>query len=388
MSNLNYLYDDEVLDGVLLVDLSQIGLSTAMATFHKGEKIPVAEVRSLILSSLKHNVLKFKSEGFKEIIICVDNAKFGYWRRQFADYYKRNRAISREENKNDFDWDGYFEGLTTTLAELKEFMPYYVIDVKHAEADDCIAVLTKYFTTVKRMKVRICSSDGDFTQLHKFPNVDQWSPIQKKFVTVKTSSPEEDKLTKIIKGDKKDCVASIKVKGDFYLCDIDKNTPSTATEFISECVGKSESELMEVFKRDIESKIFGIKSGKKWAFKELELLTPEYIEPSMEKDELFELVHRHRVKDQLITFYGVEESKAYTIAFEKSYEQLITLLAQIRMKRFKENQVLIDFDYIRQDIQDAIMAEYASYKPAPRGKMYSYFVRFGLVKLLPHINDF
>lgn len=393
MNNLDHLFvTGDELDGVLLVDFSQISLATAMVTFGKGEKITTDETRHLILSTLKHNVVKFKSEGFTEIIICVDNSKSGYWRRQEFDYYKRNRAIAREA-KDDFDWEGYFEGLGTTLSEIKEFMPYTVIDVKHAEADDAIAVLARYLATTKRKKVRIISSDGDFTQLHAIPNVDQYSPIQKKFVECKTSSPEEDKLTKIIKGDKKDCVASIKVKGDFYLSDIDRNTPMTSTQFITDCVGKTEDELLELFKQEISDKTYGVKAGKKWILTELTGYFDDEDEASFYieqhgKDESIELVHKYRVKDVLTTFYGMDETKVKTVVESRTKEQLVELMAKIRMKRFKENQILIDFEFIRQDIQDAIMAEFESYKPAPRGKMYSYFVTRKLTKLLPDISMF
>lgn len=389
--NLNHLYDDK--DGFLLVDLSQIALATCMQTYEDGTKFTTPEIRHMILSTLRHNVMKFKVDGYSKIAICIDNAKFGYWRRQFADYYKRNRAISREEKKDKFDWEGYFEALAIVIQELKDFMPYYVLDVKHCEADDCIAVLTKYLSE-QNFKVRIVSSDGDFTQLHKFDDVDQYSPIQKKFVKVKTSSPEEDCLTKILKGDKKDCVASIKVKGDFYLTGDDGlRTPSTSTDFVSKMVGKSDEELLEEFKIDIQTKLLGVKSGKKWI--QTELL--EYLGDEIEienlfklksRDELIELVRKYRIRKHLITFYGMDSDKT-DIAVERSnLDKLIELLAKIRMKRFQENRVLIDFDYIRDDIKESILDEFKSFKPAPRGKMYSYFVKSGLTKLLKDINSF
>lgn len=388
--NLDHLYDDK--EGFLLVDLSQISLATCMQTYEDGTKFTVPEIRHMILSTLKHNVMKFKHEGYNKVAICVDNAKFGYWRRQFADYYKRNRAISREEKKDKFDWEGYFEALAIVIQELKEFMPYFVLDVKFCEADDCIAVLTKYLSE-QNYKVRIVSSDGDFTQLHKYEDVDQYSPIQKKFVKVKTSCPAEDCLTKILKGDKKDCVASIKVKGDFYLSDIVERTPMTSTDFVSEMLNKSDDELFEAFKSDVQNKLLSVKSGKKWIQNELfeSIDSAEEIEfllDSKSKEELIEIVHKNRIKYNLITFYGMDADKVSSIVDQSDLEKLVTLVAKIRMKRFEENRVLIDFDYIRDDIKTSILEEFKSYKPAPRGKMYSYFVKSGLTKLLKDINSF
>lgn len=390
MNNLDHLFGDD-LKGYSLVDLSQIALATAMVTYEQGTKFNPSEVRHMILSTIRHNVAKFKTEGFDNIVICVDNAKYGYWRRQFADYYKRNRAISREENKNDFDWDGYFEGLWVTISELKEFMPYIVMDIKFAEADDIIGVLTRHLSN-KGHKVRIISSDGDFTQLHKYVNVDQWSPIQKKFVKIKTGSPEEDCLTKILKGDKKDCVASVKVKGDFYLCDIDRNTPQTSAEFVTSLVGKSVDEIREVFVEDIANKYAQVKGGKKWIETDLLKFVPDIdIKQEFEdnsREDLMERVFKLRIIDQLTVLYGKDVDEMTKLMESSTVNDLVEYLADMRIERFKENQVLIDFDYIRDDIKESIIDKFENSKPNPRGKMYGYFVRNSLTKLLPDINSF
>lgn len=353
--NLDHLFDDK--EGVLLVDLSQIALATVMQTYEPGMKFTVPEVRHMILSTLKHNAFKFKNEGFNKVVICIDNARYGYWRRQEQDYYKRNRAIAREESAETFDWDGYFEGLSTTIQELKDYMPYIVLDVKHAEADDCIAVLAKYLTTTGNFKVRIISSDGDFTQLHKLQDVDQYSPMQKKLVKVKTKSPEMDCMVKILKGDRKDCVAAIKVRGDFWLnyeVDVER-TPPTATSYIEAMVGKTDEQVYETIHAEVMKKVGHKKHGVTEALKLIKLqgLKSEDFEPFIDDN-----------------------------------EKLGKFIADAQFIRFKQNRVLIDFDYIRQDMVDAILETYKNYKPAPRGKMYGYFVKSGMSKLLKDINQF
>lgn len=352
--SLDHFFEPE-LPGAVLIDLSQIALATVAVTYEPGVKFTPDMVRQLILSTIKHNALKFKSEGFTKVIITIDNAKFGYWRRQEEDYYKRNRAIAREAAKEEesFDWDGYFKALGLVIQELKDYMPYIVLDIKHCEADDCIAVISKYLSE-NGWKVRIISSDGDFTQLHKLENVDQYSPIQKKFVKVKSGSPEEDCLTKVIKGDRKDCVASIKVRGNFWLNYEEgvERTPPTSAKLVESLVGKSDEDIYQVFYSEILKKVSHKKDGNKNAEKFLSL-------------------HGITIPEE----FGSPESTSEVIA-------------ELWMDRFRRNRVLIDFDYIRDDIRQAILSEYETYKPAPRGKLYSYFVKNKLTKLIPYISDF
>ncbi|ADI96478.1 RNaseH ribonuclease [Acinetobacter phage Ac42] len=311
MTDLSFLMqeDDIPKPGYCIFDFSQIALATSQHYFASGEeKVTLDNVRHLILASLKFNVIKARSEGYEKIILALDNAKNGYWRRDEAYYYKLNRAKAREEST--FDWEAYFNALHQVISEFKEFMPYQVIDVDKGEADDIIGVLTKYLS-LKGHKVRIVSSDGDFPQLQKYPNVTQWSPMQKKFVKPKTGSPELDCMVKIIKGDRKDCVASIKVRSDFYHTMVEgERTPPTRMDFI-----------------------------------------------------------------ESILDAGSDEERA-------------KLMTEEQYKRFLENRVLIDFDYIREDIKDEIFNQFTNNTPAPRGKMYKYFVKNGLVKFIKDLDKF
>lgn len=307
MNNLNFLSDDEdkVLPGVLIVDLSQIASATMMNTFKEGDKITTPMTRHLILSTLKHNVLKFRKDGYDEVIICADNALPSYWRREEAYYYKKNRSEGRE--KSEWDWEGYFLGLRTVIDEFKKNMPYIMIDVPKAEADDGIAVLTKKLSLEGR-KVMIISSDGDFTQLHKYPGVSQYSPMAKKLVKSKTGSPALDLMTKIIKGDRKDNVAAVNVRSDFWYTRVEgERTPSTKSTFVEQCCDA---------------------------------------------------------------------------------EDISKLLSESQYKRFLENRVLIDFEYIREDIKSAILDVYNNYQKPGKNKIYPYFVKSGLSKLLKDIGQF
>ena len=206
--------DNKKLTGVNLVDFSQLVISTMMATFKPDEKITIDFMRSLCLNTHRANVAKNK-RLYPTIVVCVDNSKDGYWRRDVAYYYKKNRAEKREESE--WDWETIFEGMALVVQELKDHMPYKVIDKTKTEADDAIGVLCKYIVeNHPSCQILITSSDGDFTQLHKYKQVKQWSPMMKKWVTCKHGSPRNDLRFKIVKGDKKDNVASINSRSDYY----------------------------------------------------------------------------------------------------------------------------------------------------------------------------
>jgi 5'-3' exonuclease len=83
---------------------------------------------------------------------------------------------------------------------LKDNLPHKVIEVEGAEADDIIGVLTA--RKAPHEDVLILSSDKDFVQLQKYPNVIQYSPILKRFV--KTDNPYQYVKEHIIRGDKGD----------------------------------------------------------------------------------------------------------------------------------------------------------------------------------------
>lgn len=305
MTTLNDFLDpeDRSLPGIHFIDMSQVCLATASANF-VDQTINEDFMRHLILSTIKFNVLKHKRDY--PITVCAfDNKVGGYWRRRYGYYYKKNRAKLR--SKSNFDWEGYFNAMNTVLPEFIENMPYISLYLQGIEADDIIAVLTKR-AALEGRPIRITSSDGDYTQLHKYPGVKQWSPMHKKFVTPKTGQAQLDLMTKLLKGDKKDGVAGIKSRSDYIITKLDgERAPSITTDFIMQC---------------------------------LEADDPR------------------------------------------------TLMTEAEAKRFDENQIMINFDFIPDDISNTIIEAYDNHVVPARGKMYPYFVKNRLVKLLPNINDF
>jgi hypothetical protein len=182
---------------MILIDLNQVLISNLMQQIGSSPKIAIEEdlIRHMVLNSLRSYIKQFKSK-YGDIVICCDSKR--YWRRSVFPFYKSNRKKDREASS--LDWNLIFETLNKIREELKEYFPYRVIEVDGAEADDIIATLVA--RNAPHEEVLILSSDKDFVQLQKYPNVLQYSPILKRFI--KTEDPKVFIREHIIKGDRGD----------------------------------------------------------------------------------------------------------------------------------------------------------------------------------------
>ena len=198
---------------MILVDLNQVLLSGLMAQIsnQKGVKLDENLVRHLILNILRMHIRNFRKD-YGDVVLCCDNRK--YWRKEFFPFYKAGRKKTRE--KSDLDWHLIFDMLAKFKLELKENFPYKVIDVEGAEADDIIGTLTPRHASQE--KILILSSDGDFLQLQKYPNVKQYNPAQKKYV--KSVDSQLELKEKIIRGDKGDGIPNMFSPSDCFVRDL------------------------------------------------------------------------------------------------------------------------------------------------------------------------
>ena len=195
---------------MIIFDFNQVAISNLMEQIGSS-KTPVDEslVRHMILNTIRTYVKRFKDSHGPEIVIACDNKK--YWRREIFPHYKAGRKKAREASGH--DWSTIFDCLNKIRDELKVNSPYKVLDVDSAEADDIIAVLSlKYSAT---QKIMILSSDKDFAQLQKYPNVEQFSPILKK--AIKEPLPSAQLKQLIIRGDKSDGIPNILTKDDVFV---------------------------------------------------------------------------------------------------------------------------------------------------------------------------
>jgi len=197
-------------DPMIIFDFNQVAISNLMEQIGSSKtKVEESLVRHMILNSIRTYVKKFKDSHGPEVVIACDNKN--YWRREIFPHYKASRKKARDASGH--DWSTIFDCLSKIKQELKDHSPYKVIDIETCEADDIIAVLATKFSATG--KVMILSSDKDFAQLQKFKNVEQYSPIMKKFIVEKFPAAHLKQM--IIRGDKGDGVPNILSADDCFV---------------------------------------------------------------------------------------------------------------------------------------------------------------------------
>lgn len=209
---------------MILVDYSQVALA-AILTFQRELKGTESEVKNLIrhvtLSTIKSYKKKYGKE-YGELVICCDGRK--YWRKEFFEQYKGSRKKNRDAS--DLDWKLIFDTLSEMREDIAKHFPWRVIHVDRAEADDVIAVMSKWLQenqlvqeglVEETQKVLILSSDKDFKQLQLYPTVKQWSPMQKKYITATKQEIRDFMIEHIVKGDTGDGVPNILSKDDVFM---------------------------------------------------------------------------------------------------------------------------------------------------------------------------
>ena len=283
---------------MILIDLNQVLISNLMQQIGSNPKVKLDEglIRHMVLNSLRSYAKQFRSK-YGEIVIACDSKH--YWRRDVFPFYKAHRKKDRE--KSEFDWHLIFETLNKIRDELKENFPYRVLEVDGAEADDIIAVITARMSPNE--EILILSSDKDFVQLQKYPNVSQYSPILKRFV--KTENPQEYIREHIIRGDKGDGI-------------------------------------------------------------------PNFLSP----DNVFAIGERQKVinKKKLAEWVQSDPKEFCT--------------TDVMLRGYKRNQMLVDLDYIPENIKEQIVVAYDTTKPGTKQKMLNYFIENRLKNLLEVIDEF
>ena len=201
---------------MILLDYSQIALSNIIVQKLNDEDM----IRHMILNSIRMYTKKYRKE-YGQMVICADGA--GYWRKEYFPMYKGMRKKNRAESTQ--DWGEIFRILNLVREELKENFPYKVVHLDGCEADDAIGVLAQQTQEFGQHEpVMIISSDKDFIQLHRYKNVKQYSPIQKKFVS--DPNPRKYTFEHICKGDKGDGIPNV-LSPDNAIMEGIRQTPMT-----------------------------------------------------------------------------------------------------------------------------------------------------------------
>lgn len=335
---------------MLLLDFSNLAKAAITANLYN---IPVTEspegmsmVRHVALSSIMNYRKKFSKYG--EPLIIADSAT-GYWRKDIFPEYKGTRDKNQEDSI--IDWKFVSAVTKIVLKELKDNFPWAVIQVDKAEADDIIGILSGRASE----PTMIVSGDQDSIQSHKNPWVKQWSPIQAyhkngqgDITAENTTVALQSLITKIVKGDSGDGIPNV----------------LSASVCLMEGI-KQTSVMQNVLDRYIECPSTSMLEGIS------ETLIDEC---TVELEELEVLQEAKATKGRGEKIDGIKKKiDIYTKSIE----------------RIKLNRELIDFDYIRPDIIEAVNLGILNQEiiGSPK-KAMDYMIAKKLNQLLNRLDEF
>lgn len=199
-----------------------------------------------VFNSIYSTIWKFKN--VKEVILAVDDNKS--WRKSVYPRYKESRKKKRESSK--VDWSELYSMLNELASELKHYMPFKVLKVNLAEADDIIGVLTKYFQN----QCVIISRDEDYFQCFKNKNVEIYDPLTQKLYTSKDIPDVKKFLLKLIFcGQNKDNIPNILTPDDWGFTETtkDKRTPG----FGKKTFEKIQDNIKDFLNEGYTNKLYG-----------------------------------------------------------------------------------------------------------------------------------
>jgi len=185
---------------MIIIDYNGIAIANIMV-----QKLAIDEniIRHMILNSIRMYRQKFNKD-YGEVVLCSDAG--GNWRKKVFPQYKASRKKARD--KSSMDWSEVFRITSMVREEIRENFPYKVMHIEGCEADDCIAQLVEETQEFGKYEdVMIVSSDKDFVQLQRYPNVKQFSPMGKKFIVEK--NPRTTLQEHILRGDTSDGVPNV-----------------------------------------------------------------------------------------------------------------------------------------------------------------------------------
>ena len=163
----------------------------------------------MMISALR----KIGVEPLDTIIIACD--KGSSWRRSVDSNYKANRKEQREAQE-DIDWKLMYGKMEGLLERLDKGTDWYIVKADHLEADDWMAVGSRYF---KDEEVVLVSFDADIEQLCSYSHVKIFSPkIKMKGKKGGYKIVKDPYLTlskKIIKEQADNLIAPIKSEQDY-----------------------------------------------------------------------------------------------------------------------------------------------------------------------------
>ena len=201
---------------MILLDYSSIAMSSVMVRIKEFED-NVDLIRHQIFNTIRMYNQEFRDE-YGKMVICMDAG--GNWRRGVFPEYKASRRKGRDESEH--DWDKIYQVMNEVRDEVMNKTPFTCVRIENCEADDIIGAICELNTSPE--PILIISPDKDFVQLQRYPNVKQWSNLQKKWVT-----PDVDPITdlevKVLRGDSGDGVPNVLSDDDSLISEDKRQSP-------------------------------------------------------------------------------------------------------------------------------------------------------------------
>lgn len=241
---------------------------------NKAKKINGKYRTSDFIGMTKHHILneiilseqEFGNQ-FGKMVLCIDDARNGYWRSDIYPAYKLNRKTLKDESEVDFS--EVFEEINYLIDIFREHVPWKVVSYPRTEADDIILILAREFNPNE--KILILSPDKDMIQAQRDTNnVVQYSKITKKWISPELKSGNMDQWIQehLCLGDVSDNVPKVVDNTVFsqnflnYLHDHDLKC-QTPMEFKKLNISKSEKTLLiknfDIYKLNRKKESTGIK---------------------------------------------------------------------------------------------------------------------------------
>ncbi len=248
-----------------------------------------------IVKSLARNV------DTREVILAIDHKNS--WRKQFWNGYKRSRKPARD--KSGVDWDSFHFELDRYIAELKNHLPFKVIKIRSAEADDIIGVICLKHPD---NQYTIISTDEDYAQLCS-SNIKVYNPLRKGFL--KCNNPEMFIVEKCLLGQRKDDIPNIKTPLDWS---VDERRPAFGSTALKKVMEEGYQKWLK--KNKLEKR-----------FRENKILIDFREIPKVIQQRVLEEYHKYLMPppEQLYEFLAKNKFKTYQENFHDLERKMIKL---------------------------------------------------------------
>lgn len=189
----------------------------------------------------------YLEKGINEVVIAVDDKN--PWRKSYFSRYKESRKKKRD--KQEVDWQALYGAIDSLAGDLKHYMPYKVLKVRGAEADDIIAILA----LESRGESIVISNDEDYLQLCSSA-IRIWNPQKKKYTDCEDT--EDFVIRKSLTGQSKDDIFNVKTPNNWGQTDATRGKrkpgfgPKSCDKVMKEGYEKwlEKEDLEENFKRN------------------------------------------------------------------------------------------------------------------------------------------